>query len=635
MTGSAPENAPDAKTDGLPRCSSLWIGESLGPIERACLRSVLRQGHPMSLYCYKEPRGVPAGVEIEDAALVFPRDQMIRYRKGGSTAIFANRFRYELQRRGLGIWVDCDVYLLAPIIFDEPHLFGWESADLINSAVFRLPQDSPLLGPLLELFEDKIVPPWLSRRARIAAHARRLLGRGGIARMPWGTTGPHAVTALARKAGLDRLALPRETFYPVHWGEAGWIKDPSAKLEEKVTPHTVAVHLWNEHIKTFKNAPAAEGSFLQRLQAEGGLEGDGRSSAAGSQAPSLSVVLPVHNGLPYVEDSIRSILAQTFTDFEFVIGDDGSTDGTSAVLQAWAERDPRIRLVRREQKSGLAGGANWVITQARAPLIAIAHADDLSHPDRLRRQVELLSEEPEIDLVGTLWNGVDEEGRQVRPGDYWRLVRRSPFAPFSHSSAMFRRASFERVGGYRDEAEYWEDLDLYFRIAASGRVAVLPEVLSTVRHARVSTRLRNEQARVEDAVDLMYRSTAEYRGGGDHTPLLRNAGRSRGGDKLHPMTFVSCGSTSLWSGRSPGVMKRMWQRAGFGPNFASAQALVWVTWGTLSPRSLRLFLRTLLHIRNVPAKLALGDKRFIEWRPRDPHPAPRADSVPKSQTGSG
>jgi GT2 family glycosyltransferase len=337
--------------------------------------------------------------------------------------------------------------------------------------------------------------------------------------------------------------------------------------------------------------------------------------------PALSVALPVHDGLPYVEESISSILGQSFTDFELIVGDDGSTDGTGAVLERLARSDKRIRLLRREQKSGLAGGANWVIAEARAPLIAIAHADDVSHPDRLRRQVEVFGAHPDLDLLGTLWVGIDEAGRQVRPGDYWRLLRRSPFAPFSHSSAMFRRAAFDRAGGYRPEAEYWEDLDLYFRIADQGRAAVIPEVLSTVRHARVSTRLRSDQDPVEDAVDLMYRSTALYRDGGDYGALLTGGA----GGKLHPMTFVSCGSTLLWSGKSPAVLKRMWRRAELGPNLASAHALAWVLWGSASPRSLRLFLRTIMQVRNVLARLALGDRKLLDWRPRE-----RASSRPAS-----
>ena len=92
--------------------------------------------------------------------------------------------------------------------------------------------------------------------------------------------------------------------------------------------------------------------------------------------PPLSVAMSVHNGMPYLETSVRSILAQTFGDFEFVIGDDGSTDGSSELLSRLAAADGRIRLLRRESKSGLAASANWVIGEARAPLVAIAHADD-------------------------------------------------------------------------------------------------------------------------------------------------------------------------------------------------------------------------------------------------------------------
>ena len=350
-------------------------------------------------------------------------------------------------------------------------------------------------------------------------------------------------------------------------------------------------------------------------------------------APPLSVILPVHNGMPYVVESVRSILAQTFADFELVIGDDGSTDGTSEALGALAAADRRIRLLRREGPSGLAASANWVVAEARAPLVAVAHADDRSYPERLERQIGILRSNPDVGLVGSLWDGIDEEGRKVRPGDYWRLLRRSPFAPFAHSSIMFRRAAFDLVGGYRAEAEYWEDLDLYYRVVEIGRIVVVPEVLSTVRHARISTRLRSDPERVENAVDLMFRSTAQYAAGRDHTPLLQPSSQP---GKLHPITFISCGSTRLWSGRSPKVMRRMRERARFGFDGASAHALAWVTWGTVSPKSLRLFLRTLLGVRNALARPLLRGRRFVVWSPRHPARAPREGALrPAREAGRG
>ncbi|HEX9953716.1 MAG TPA: glycosyltransferase family A protein [Allosphingosinicella sp.] len=332
--------------------------------------------------------------------------------------------------------------------------------------------------------------------------------------------------------------------------------------------------------------------------------------------PAVSVILPVHNGIPYVEESARSILAQSFTNLELVIGDDGSSDGTSEVVRRIAAEDERVRILRRDSPSGLAASANWVVSETRAPLVAVAHADDRAYPDRLSRQVAVLSADPTIHLVGTLWDGVDEEGRKVRPGDFWRLLRRSPFAPFSHSSIMFRRSAFDHVGGYRSEAEYWEDLDLYFRVAEHGRIVVIPEVLSTVRHARISTRLRSSQVRVENAVDLMFRSSQLYAEGGDHGQLL-DSHTPLAEHRLHPMTFISCGSTRLWSGRSPRVWRRMRNRARLRLDGASLHALLWVAWGTLSPKTLRFFLSSLLHLRNALARPFVKNAAYVEWRPRE------------------
>lgn len=252
-----------------PRCVTLWIGPRLGPVERACLKSVLNQGHPLALYCYAEPAGVPDGVELRDASAIIPEHGIIRHRTG-SHALFSNWFRYELQRRQAGTWVDCDLYLLAPLDGASACLFGEEGPGQINTGVLRLPPDSPLLPPLIALFEERSVPPWLPLRSQMAAQLRLWRrGRSGLASMPWGSAGPKAFSYLARRHGMSRFALPPDTFYPAPWQDALWITDPGRTLDDVVTPRTVAVHLWNERIKQVKDLPAPPGSFLARLQEEG------------------------------------------------------------------------------------------------------------------------------------------------------------------------------------------------------------------------------------------------------------------------------------------------------------------------------------------------------------------------------
>lgn len=250
-------------------CVTLWIGGRLGTTERACLRSVMRQGHRVVLYCYSEPEDVPEGVEIADAADILPESRIIRYRAGG-VALFSNHFRYELQRQVNCIWLDTDVYLLKPLP-DEPYLFGYQSADTINQAVFRCPAQSPLLDDLIAPFDRPFIPPWLTLRQRVAAQFRQLrAGRIDIRDMPWGTFGPQAVTALAKRHGLIHQAKPVTRFYPWPYQAAEWIRDPDQQLADHIYPDTVCVHLWNEIIRPWKHDPAPAGSFLAQLQHEGG-----------------------------------------------------------------------------------------------------------------------------------------------------------------------------------------------------------------------------------------------------------------------------------------------------------------------------------------------------------------------------
>ena len=233
------------------------------------MRSVLRQGHRLRLYCYEPPEGVPDGVELADASEVVSPDRIVRYARG-SYSLFSNLFRYELQRQGLGTWLDCDAYLLKPLDGEEPYLIGEYEPGAYNSGVLRIPADSPLFPLLLAPFDGKTIPYWMGPRARIAAHWRRLTtGRTDVSKMPWGTTGPGGLTAAIRATGVDLRPVPPEILYPVRWQEAQWVADPAQRLEDRITERTVSIHLWNECIKQFKEQEAAPGSFLARLQAEG------------------------------------------------------------------------------------------------------------------------------------------------------------------------------------------------------------------------------------------------------------------------------------------------------------------------------------------------------------------------------
>jgi len=207
-------------------------------------------------------------VELQDASHVLPATAVVRHRRG-SVAPFSDWFRYELLKRGLGTWIDTDMYLLRPLDEQLEHLFGEERPSVINNAVLRLPANSPVLHELLSPFRGTM-PAWLAPRHRLSSHLRKLLAGGvDVGAMPWGTTGPAALTAAAAKFGLSSLALPPAAFYPVPWERAHWILDPTLDLQQMVTDSTVGIHLWNECIRDVKGRPPPEGSFLHRLHIEG------------------------------------------------------------------------------------------------------------------------------------------------------------------------------------------------------------------------------------------------------------------------------------------------------------------------------------------------------------------------------
>ena len=309
-----------------------------------------------------------------------------------------------------------------------------------------------------------------------------------------------------------------------------------------------------------------------------------------TMTPLISIVMPVHNALPYLDESISSILDQTLSDFEFVILDDGSTDGSSDRLRFWSQRDPRIQLHESKQQLGLSGSSNFVVSKTATPVIARMDADDISHPDRLRRQLKILEDHADVAAVGTLCDGIDATGRVVRPRDRWRIVRRSEYVPFPHGSVMFRKEAFEAVGGYSDKSAGGEDQDLFHKMTAKGRVVTLPDVLYHYRYHSGNATLLN----------------------GTHAVRVVQERHSQNGQDF--AAFYMLGAMRLWSGQSPDILRALLAKKSWPWNLTTLVALTSASWGSISPVTLRLFVRSLIHLRDRLASIRVKDGRPYEWR---------------------
>jgi glycosyltransferase involved in cell wall biosynthesis len=182
----------------------------------------------------------------------------------------------------------------------------------------------------------------------------------------------------------------------------------------------------------------------------------------------VTAILPVWNGEATVVAAIESIVAQTYVDWDMIVVDDASTDGTAAVLDAWAARDARISVIRNHRNVGLARSLNLAWPRARGELIARMDADDVSLPGRFQAQVAFLCAHPEVHVVGTGIYLLDDRGRMrgavLLPERHEELVatifRR---VPVIHSTVMMRRGFLEQTGGYDPRLRRAQDADLWLR----------------------------------------------------------------------------------------------------------------------------------------------------------------------------
>ena len=222
--------------------------------------------------------------------------------------------------------------------------------------------------------------------------------------------------------------------------------------------------------------------------------------------PVVSVLMAVRNGATTVAEAMDSILCQTLDDLEFIVIDDGSTDGTPDILENYG--DVRISCLRNERSQGLAISLNRALERARGTFIARQDADDRSLPDRLEMQVEFLKAHPEVGILGTAYHVLDETGtrREIhrQPIDDRRIRWQMLFHnAFCHTSMMFRWSLFDDHNLHYDESMvYSQDYDLWARAMEVSQGANLDKPLVELRlhDSSVSATKRTSQQQFADQV---------------------------------------------------------------------------------------------------------------------------------------
>lgn len=210
---------------------------------------------------------------------------------------------------------------------------------------------------------------------------------------------------------------------------------------------------------------------------------DEASPQAGQDRPKVSVLMSVYNDERFVGRAIESVLAQSYQDFELVIVDDGSTDGTPQILARYAQGDRRIRVLS-QANAGTTAAANLGLSQCRGEYVARLDSDDIALPHRLEVEVDFLDRHPEVALVGGGSEIIDLQGnviglRNIKVSRPEKALRHRCI--YQQSDVMFRRDVVVALGGYREKFHNAQDYDLWLRISDVAGVAKLTDVIGQWR----------------------------------------------------------------------------------------------------------------------------------------------------------
>jgi len=236
------------------------------------------------------------------------------------------------------------------------------------------------------------------------------------------------------------------------------------------------------------------------------------TNLAKPSAPRVSILMTVYNADAYVRDSVNSLIAQTFPDWELIAVDDGSKDASLSALREYS--DARVLVFPLEKNIGRTPALRFAFDQARGEYIAVLDADDISSPDRLARQVEFLDQHPDVALVASWAQYIDEHGRVFDefkpPLNQNELLDCLGWTnPIVHSSAMYRRQLAQEVGGYPADIVWAQDFGLILALAQRAKIAMIADYLCQLRVLAASmTRSKKNQILVASEALVLFQRAA-------------------------------------------------------------------------------------------------------------------------------
>jgi len=240
------------------------------------------------------------------------------------------------------------------------------------------------------------------------------------------------------------------------------------------------------------------------------------------------------NSERYIGEAIESVLGQVFRDFELVIVDDSSSDGTAAILETYSRRDGRVRVIRNETNQGAVRTMNIALRHARGEFVAINDADDISLPHRLQIQADFLRTNPQVALVGGAKYIIDEEGEVIQLVNWGRMgpeQTRQHLAEgkrLAHSSVMFRRKCIESIGLYDEFFRYAHDRDMLIRMAAAYGVVYYGEPI--IKWRWLNTGITGRQNKAQAAFSQLARARGRAKETGTSLDLQQEYNRLMGGE---------------------------------------------------------------------------------------------------------